>query len=474
MKNKETMLEDSIIKIEDVQKVFRVYKNKKNRLKQVMRWKGKNYYDEIVALERINLEVYRGESLGIVGSNGSGKSTLLQLICGTLSPTKGNIDVRGKIAALLELGSGFNPEFTGRENIYLNGILMGLTKKQVDERIERIIDFAEIGEFIDREVKFYSSGMIVRLAFAVITNVDAEVLIIDEALAVGDAYFTQKCMRFIQRFRKRGTVVFVSHDPVAVMSLCDKAILIERGQQLIVDSSKKVIEKYTKILQDRMRCQPTTEEEKQYSNQEQYYERSITTIQQKEGEESYKMRWTDYRQEAIKKLNMNKIQIVENIKGTYIDKESYGGADAKIIEVSLKNWENTDANIKEVNGGEIVMLEIISTVNKPIKSFIAGFILKNDKGLVLLGDNTYNKFETDKDIIVEKEQRVKSKFVFTLPMLSRGKYSITASIAEGDLNEHNILHWLNDAIIIDSRSSSIGAGLAGVPMHSINIEIDQS
>ena len=238
MKNKETMLEDSIIKIEDVQKVFRVYKNKKNRLKQVMRWKGKNYYDEIVALERINLEVYRGESLGIVGS-GSGKSTLLQLICGTLSPTKGNIDVKGKIAALLELGSGFNPEFTGRENIYLNGILMGLTKKQVDERIERIIDFAEIGEFIDREVKFYSSGMIVRLAFAVITNVDAEVLIIDEALAVGDAYFTQKCMRFIQRFRKRGTVVFVSHDPVAVMSLCDKAILIERGQQLIVDSSKK-------------------------------------------------------------------------------------------------------------------------------------------------------------------------------------------------------------------------------------------
>ena len=182
-----------------------------------------------------------------------------------------------------------------------------------------------------------------------------------------------------------------------------------------------------------MRCQPTTEEEKQYSNQEQYYERSITTIQQKEGEESYKMRWTDYRQEAIKKLNMNKIHIVENIKGTYIDKESYGGADAKIIEVSLKNWENTDANIKEVNGGEIVMLEIISTVNKPIKSFIAGFILKNDKGLVLLGDNTYNKFETDKDIIVEKEQRVKSKFVFTLPMLSRGKYSITASIAEETL-----------------------------------------
>jgi lipopolysaccharide transport system ATP-binding protein len=169
----------------------------------------------------VSLEVRRGETLGIIGRNGSGKSTLLQMICGTLTPTEGSVQTHGTVAALLELGSGFNPEFTGIENVYLNALLHGLSREQTEERLEDIQAFADIGEFIHQPVRTYSSGMLVRLAFAVIAHVDASVLIVDEALSVGDAVFGQRCMRFIRRFKEAGTLLFVSHDMNAVSSLCE-------------------------------------------------------------------------------------------------------------------------------------------------------------------------------------------------------------------------------------------------------------
>ena len=167
-----------------------------------------------------------------------------------MSPSEGSVEVQGKVAALLELGSGFNPEFTGRENIYLNATLFGLSKKEIDDRFNKIVEFSEIGEFIDEPTKTYSSGMVVRLAFAIITNVDADILIIDEALSVGDAYFTQKCMRFIERFRKNGTLIFVSHDANAILSLCDQAILLQNGENQIIGTPKEVMEEYTRQLQN--------------------------------------------------------------------------------------------------------------------------------------------------------------------------------------------------------------------------------
>lgn len=215
------------IRVNGVTKRYRLYPSTKARLKEWL-WRplkrrlgrpAPPYYRSFTALDEINFELPKGHTMGVIGRNGSGKSTLLQLICGTLEPTAGNIEISGRIAALLELGAGFNPEFTGRENIYIYAAVMGLSREQASKRFDDIVAFADIGDFIEQPVKSYSSGMLVRLAFAVIAHVDADILIIDEALAVGDAFFVQKCMRFLRRFMQTGTVLFVSHDSAAVTNL---------------------------------------------------------------------------------------------------------------------------------------------------------------------------------------------------------------------------------------------------------------
>jgi len=239
------------IEIDNVSKCFFVYKKPIDRLKQFIfpkvGLKNKKYYDEFWAVNKVSLKIKPGETVAIVGRNGSGKSTLLQMICGTLQPTSGKIKVQGKIAALLELGSGFNPEFTGRENIYLNASVYGLTRDEIDKKFNSIVRFADIGDFIEQPVKTYSSGMYVRLAFAVIAHVDADILVIDEALAVGDAVFTQKCMRFIRDFQKNGTLLFVSHDMYSVQNLCEKALWLNKGNTLNYGLSKDIAEEYLKF-----------------------------------------------------------------------------------------------------------------------------------------------------------------------------------------------------------------------------------
>ncbi len=209
---------------------------------------GRSYCREFWALRDVEFTVERGETVGIIGRNGSGKSTLLQLICGTLAPTAGEVKVKGRVAALLELGAGFNPEFSGRENVYMCASILGLERAEIDRRFPDIAAFAEIGEFIERPVKTYSSGMYVRLAFAVIAHVDADILVIDEALAVGDAFFTQKCMRFLRDFQKRGSLLFVSHDTSAVINLCRRALWLEEGRMRMAGSAKDVCEAYLATL----------------------------------------------------------------------------------------------------------------------------------------------------------------------------------------------------------------------------------
>ena len=238
------MSSDFAIEVLGLGKAFQVYSKPSDRLKQMI-WRGRRkYYIDFWALNNVNLKVMKGESFGIIGRNGSGKSTLLQLICGTLNPTTGHVNVRGKIAALLELGAGFNPEFSGVENIYMAGSLYGLSRDEINSRFDEITSFADIGEHIHQPVKTYSSGMYVRLAFAVIAHVDADILIIDEALAVGDAVFSQKCMRFIREFRKKGTLLFVSHDMGSVLNLCEKAIWLHSGSIRLFGSAKDVSEAY--------------------------------------------------------------------------------------------------------------------------------------------------------------------------------------------------------------------------------------
>lgn len=251
------MSSEIAIKVENLSKCYQIYEQPRDRLKQfvlprVQRAIGrvpKQYFREFWALKDVSFEVKKGETVGIIGRNGSGKSTLLQMICGTLNPTSGSIQTNGRIAALLELGSGFNPEFTGRENVYLNGAVLGLSKEEIDSRFDQITAFADIGEFIDQPVKTYSSGMFVRLAFAIQANVDPEILIVDEALAVGDAYFVHRCMLRFHELQKSGTtILFVSHDATALRSLCSRSIWLADGEMNGEGDSIEVVDAYLSHL----------------------------------------------------------------------------------------------------------------------------------------------------------------------------------------------------------------------------------
>lgn len=247
------MSSEIAIKVENLSKCYQIYDQPRDRLKQfvvprLQRMVGRQpeqYYREFWALKNISIDIKKGEAIGIVGRNGSGKSTLLQLICGTLSPTQGLVETHGRIAALLELGSGFNPEFTGRENVYLNGSILGIDKERLDERFADIVKFADIGDHLDQPVKTYSSGMFVRLAFAVQMHLEPEILIIDEALSVGDQFFQAKCYAVIRSMMDNGTtVLFVSHSAATVKALCPRAILLNHGELVVDGPASKVLDRY--------------------------------------------------------------------------------------------------------------------------------------------------------------------------------------------------------------------------------------
>ncbi len=230
-------MDQIVVSLKDVSKRFRRYHRPVDRLKEQL-FPGKSRAIDFWALRDINLEIGRGETLGIIGRNGAGKSTLLQLIAGILLPSSGTVEVNGRVSALLELGSGFNPEFTGRQNVFFNGRLLGLTQKEIEAGFDDIVEFANIGDFLDQPVKTYSSGMMMRLAFSVAVSSHPDVLIVDEALAVGDVYFQQKCFDRIRQLQALGTtLLFVSHDPGSVYNLCESAVLLEQGKMLLeVDS----------------------------------------------------------------------------------------------------------------------------------------------------------------------------------------------------------------------------------------------
>lgn len=240
---------DEVIKIENLKKVYNLYEKPVERLKEALSLSKKNYHKEHFALNNINLSIKKGESVGIVGTNGSGKSTLLKIITGVLNPSSGNVLVNGKIAALLELGAGFNPEYTGIENIYLNGTMMGYNEKEIKERIKPIIDFADIGDFIYQPVKTYSSGMFARLAFAVSINVEPDILIVDEALAVGDTRFQVKCIDKMKELKDRGTtILFVSHATEQIKRFCSKAVWLRHGEIVEIGEASKIVDQYENYM----------------------------------------------------------------------------------------------------------------------------------------------------------------------------------------------------------------------------------
>ncbi len=239
-----------VISVREVGKMYRLYDRPQDRLKEQLFWRfGKHFGREFWALQDVSFEIHRGEAVGIVGRNGSGKSTLLQVIAGTLTPTTGEISVKGRLAALLELGSGFNPEFTGRENVFLNGAILGIGNEEMEGKYGDIVEFADIGQFIDQPVKLYSSGMVVRLAFAVQAVVEKDILLVDEALAVGDEAFQRKCMRALEQFREAGgTVLFVSHNAQAIVRHCSRCLFLNEGRLVLDGPSKPILDIYQRII----------------------------------------------------------------------------------------------------------------------------------------------------------------------------------------------------------------------------------
>ena len=242
-------MDNIAIKVEDVSKVYKLYNKPSERLVDALGIAKKNRFKEHRALDHVSFEVKKGETIGIIGTNGSGKSTILKIITGVLSQTSGNVEISGRISALLELGAGFNMEYTGIENVYLNGMMMGFTNEEMDERLPEILKFADIGDFVNQPCKTYSSGMFVRLAFAVAINIDPEILIVDEALSVGDAFFQAKCYKKFDDFKAQGkTIIFVSHDISSVAKYCDRVILLNKGVKLSEGKPKETIDLYKKVL----------------------------------------------------------------------------------------------------------------------------------------------------------------------------------------------------------------------------------
>jgi lipopolysaccharide transport system ATP-binding protein len=443
------------IKVENLGKCYEIYDQPRDRLKQfvfpkfqqVAGLKRQQYFQEFWALRGVSFEIKRGQTVGIIGRNGSGKSTLLQLICGTLNPSNGSIETHGRVAALLELGSGFNPEFSGRENVFMNGAVLGLSREEVSQRFEAIEAFADIGSFIDQPVKTYSSGMMVRLAFAVIAHVDADVLVVDEALAVGDAFFTQKCMRFLRGFMKTGTVLFVSHDTGSIKSLCNHAIWIEKGLILQQGSPKDVCEDYLQAFYEAQQGKSTSTRLKE----------TAPSPASEPETKSFK----DQRADLINASNLrNDLRVFDFDPAA----DSFGQGGAQITSVQFLDSQHHP--LSWIVGGETVVLRIQVLAHELLSSPIIGFYVKDRLGQSLFGDNTYLT-HIGETRSCEIGRYLIGEFTFSMPRLAAGEYSITAAIADGTQEEHVQHHWVHDAVQFRSESTSVTGGLIGIPMQQI-------
>jgi lipopolysaccharide transport system ATP-binding protein len=400
------------------------------------------------ALDGVTFSVAKGETVGIIGRNGSGKSTLLQIICQTLSPTSGTVNVHGRVAALLELGSGFEPEYTGRENVYLNGQLHGLTRGQIDARMADIIAFADIGQFVDQPVKTYSSGMFVRLAFAVIAHVDADILVVDEALAVGDAFFNQKCLRFMSRFREKGTILFVSHDTSTIKKFCSRVIWIDHGKVVREGKPDEIAEAYLQAYFDVPAVVPERPVE----------DSGALEVGQPEGRSDGQAAL----ESSDRMLRINTSVYRNDIEVMLFEPQaaSFGRGDARIVAVDLVDEE--DVPLSWLVGGEAVTLRIRAEVHERIDAPIVGFFMNDSIGQPLFGENTYVTHR-GKRLTGEEGDVVVARFGFVMPLLPEGEFSINAAIAEGTQENHVQLHWIHDALRLRVSASSIAHHLIGLP-----------
>jgi len=438
------MSSDNIaIKVTNLSKCYQIYDSPHDRLKQfvmprlrrVVKTSQKQYFHEFWALNDVSFEIKKGETVGIIGCNGSGKSTLLQVICGTLSPTDGVVETNGRIAALLELGSGFNPEFTGRENIQMNASILGLSNKEIEERFDDITDFADIGDFIEQPVKTYSSGMVVRLAFAVAINVDPEILIIDEALSVGDELFQRKCFSRIEAIKNNGaTILFVSHSGHTIVELCDRAILMDAGDKLSIGSPKIIVGNYQNLLYAPADKQNEIREKIRASNE------LINTTTKGVKDTSHKgQALTEYDNELLESFD-------PNLKSSStIEYESRGA----LIE-SPKVLTLDGEQVNNIIRGKTYCYTYTVNFTKSSSNVQFGMAIKTTSGIILGGtrSNTSDQKELS---YIKSGTCYRISFYFRCT-LNQGTYYLNAGVA----NLEGFLHRMVDVAVFRVIPDSIG------------------
>lgn len=384
------------IKVENLSKIYKLYSNPTDRLKEALNPFRKKYHNDFYALKNINFEVARGETIGIIGKNGSGKSTLLKILTGVLTPTEGNIHTRGKISALLELGTGFNPELTGIENTYFSGALMGYTKEEIDKKMDDIISFADIGEFINQPMKIYSSGMFVRLAFAIAISIDPEILIVDEALAVGDIQFQKKCFSKFESFKNSGkTILFVTHSTELVKTYCDKAVLLNNGEVLETGNPKDVVSTYLRILRN--------------------------------FELKTKIDKTENITEVKKISNDKSLDFIE--KSIWYNKNEYKYGTEEAIFTKIGLFDENGCAIKEFEIGSIMTMVVEFKANEDIDELFFGYGIRNIQGQDLIVFNGTPKYDNFGIKNLKKGQSYKIQVKYKINVVPHD-YCITLSLAK--------------------------------------------
>lgn len=411
---------ENVIEVTDLCKIYKLYNKPTDRLKDSLGLSRKKQFKEHYALKHVDLSIKKGESVGIIGTNGSGKSTILKIITGVLSKTSGDVKVRGRISALLELGAGFNMEYTGLENIYLNGTMNGFTEEEIDGRLQDILEFAEIGDFIHQPVKTYSSGMFVRLAFAVAINIDPEILIVDEALSVGDVFFQMKCFHKFEEFQKMGkTILFVSHDLSSIAKYCSRVILLNQGVKLAEGNPKDMINMYKKLLVNQL---------------------DVDTLEDVSGKSRLTLEAGD--PDAWK----HHFEINDHV----ID---YGERQAEIVDFAIIDQYGSFSNI--IQKGSKFQVKAKLYFNDTVKNPIFTFTIKNPQGTDITGTNTM--FERVETGVVEKgETRI---VTYSQQMdLQGGDYLISLGCTGYVGDEFKVYHRLYDLVSISVISDKNTVG----------------
>ena len=426
------------IEVKDVTKVYRLYEKPIDRLKESLHPKHKSYHKDFYALNGLSFHVEKGQTVGIIGTNGSGKSTILKIITGVLTPTTGEVNVDGKISALLELGAGFNMDYTGIENIYMNGTMMGFTKKEMDEKLQDILDFADIGDFVYQPAKTYSSGMFVRLAFALAINVEPEILIVDEALSVGDVFFQAKCYRRMEEIRQNGTtILMVTHDMGSIIKYCDKVVLLNKGEFIAEGEPGRMVDLYKKILANQM---DSLREE---------LENDFSGGMEIEGSEKKVL---SSREAAAAHTGADAGLMKEKIT-INTDRTEYGDGRAEIFDLGLFDARGNLTNL--LIKGETFTIKERIRFNAPLQNPIFTYTIRDKKGTDLSGTNTMYEGADVKPVGPGDVYDVS----FTQKMtLQGGEYLLSMSCTGFEGEEHVVYHRLYNVanITVISNKNTVG------------------